>query len=264
MFSDEAHGDLGFLPWHRAYLLDLERALQAADPAVVLPYWKFDEPAPTLFHPDFLGRSSSTAAPTLSPTNPLLTWQTDGLPGINRRARFDDQTSSADQPGPFRILSETDTIALGPEYTPFIDLEGNPHGYAHTCFSGSIRSIDTAAKDPLFFFLHCNIDRLWAKWQWINQRYDGTKAASFTSTGAAGDPGSTRIGHNRLDTMWPWNGVTSPPRPSTAPRQPFPGSPVVSAPQSKPMVGGLIDFQGEIDAANRLGFAYDDVPYTGP
>jgi len=27
--SIEAHGDVGFLPWHRAYLLDLERELQA-------------------------------------------------------------------------------------------------------------------------------------------------------------------------------------------------------------------------------------------
>ncbi len=42
----EAHGRAGFLPWHRAYLLDLERELQNIDPSVALPYWKFDEPAP--------------------------------------------------------------------------------------------------------------------------------------------------------------------------------------------------------------------------
>jgi hypothetical protein len=32
-------------------------------------------------------------------------------------------------------------------------------------FGGSIRDPTTAAKDPLFFLLHCNVDRLWAKWQ---------------------------------------------------------------------------------------------------
>ena len=44
-----------FLPWHRAYLLDLERELQAIDPSVALPYWRFDQPAPNLFTPEFLG-----------------------------------------------------------------------------------------------------------------------------------------------------------------------------------------------------------------
>lgn len=40
--SPQAHGRPGFLPWHRAYLLDLERELQAIDPSVALPYWRFD------------------------------------------------------------------------------------------------------------------------------------------------------------------------------------------------------------------------------
>jgi len=32
-------------------------------------------------------------------------------------------------------------------------MEFNPHGNAHTSFDGSIASIPTAAKDPLFFLL---------------------------------------------------------------------------------------------------------------
>src|SRR5215211_5170838 len=35
----QAHGAPGFLSWHRAYLLDLERELQRLDPSVTLPYW---------------------------------------------------------------------------------------------------------------------------------------------------------------------------------------------------------------------------------
>ena len=47
----EAHGFSAFYPWHRAYLLDLERELQNIDPSVSLPYWRFDQPAPGLFTP---------------------------------------------------------------------------------------------------------------------------------------------------------------------------------------------------------------------
>ena len=39
--SAQAHGAKGFLPWHRAYFLDLERELQNIDPSVTLPYLAF-------------------------------------------------------------------------------------------------------------------------------------------------------------------------------------------------------------------------------
>ena len=55
----EAHGDVGFLPWHRAYLLDLERELQAIDPSVALPYWRFDQAAPNVFTREFMGVSNA-------------------------------------------------------------------------------------------------------------------------------------------------------------------------------------------------------------
>ena len=55
----QAHGAPGFLPWHRAYLLDLERELQAIDPSVALPYWRFDQPAPNVFTRDFMGESDA-------------------------------------------------------------------------------------------------------------------------------------------------------------------------------------------------------------
>ena len=68
--SPQAHGAPGFLPWHRAYLLDLERELQAIDRSVALPYWRFDQAAPKLFTTDFFGVSDanwacSLATPTL-------------------------------------------------------------------------------------------------------------------------------------------------------------------------------------------------------
>ncbi|WP_197347418.1 tyrosinase family protein, partial [Ralstonia pseudosolanacearum] len=88
-------------------------------------------------------------------------------------------------------------------------------------FGGSISSIPTAAKDPLFFLLHCNVDRLWAKWQSQLGRYDVNVAAAYDSKP---NPPNWLAGHNLNDTLWPWNGIVTPPRPSTAPGGPMAGS----------------------------------------
>ena len=54
------HGNAGFGPWHRYYLLRLEQALQDAisDPTLMLPYWEWTDQVGTqnvLFQDDFLG-----------------------------------------------------------------------------------------------------------------------------------------------------------------------------------------------------------------
>lgn len=247
--SPQAHGAPGFLPWHRAYLLDLERELQAIDSSVALPYWRFDQAAANLFTPDYLGSSDSNGTVQFSASNPLQFWRTDGVQGINRRPFFN--TSSA----PSGPRSEADTLALGANYPQFRTMEGNPHGSAHTSFGGSISSIGSAARDPLFFLLHCNVDRLWAKWQRVNSRFDPAVAASYAGSGHP-------VGHNLPDTMWPWNGITGGSRPPTAPGGAMAGSPTTAAPGPQPQVRDGLDFQGRIDPLNRLGFDYDDVPFS--
>jgi tyrosinase len=248
--SPQAHGAPGFLPWHRAYLLDLERELQAIDASVALPYWRFDQPAPNLFTPDFFGTSNAAGAVQFSNTNPLQFWTTDGVQGINRAPR--NNWNPATQPGP-GIITETQTLALGTQYPAFRTMEGNPHGTAHTRWDGSIRQIGTAAKDPLFFLLHCNVDRMWAKWQRQNGRFNPAQAASFDNSG--GNP----IGHNLPDTMWPWNGITGGQRPPTAPGGAMAPSPCVSAPGPTPRVRDCLDYHGIVTASSHMGFDYDDV-----
>src|SRR5918996_563762 len=136
--SPQAHGAPGFLPWHRAYLLDLERELQAIDPSIALHYWRFDRPSPNIFTRDFLGVSDNIGTVQFSATNPLQFWVTDGVQGINRRPFFN---TSAAPPG---LRTEAQTLALGANFTGFRVMEGNPHGSAHTSFGGSISSIPTA------------------------------------------------------------------------------------------------------------------------
>jgi tyrosinase len=248
----QAHGAAGFLPWHRAYLLDLERELQAIDPSVSLPYWRFDQAAPNLFTRDFLGVADSIGTVQLSATNPLRFWVTDSTPGINRRPFFN--TSSA----PPNLLNEAQTLGISNLYRLFRGMEGNPHGFAHTSFGGFLFSPATAPKDPLFFLLHCNVDRLWAKWQRQNGRFDPALASSYDSNLPTGN----RIGHNLPDTMWPWNGITGGLRPPNAPGGALATSPAATAPGPSPRVRDCLDYQGSINPISRLGFGYDDVPFA--
>jgi tyrosinase len=249
----EAHGNVGFLPWHRAYLLDLERELQAIDPSVALPYWRFDQAAPNVFTREFMGVSNAAGTVEFAAGHPFNTWRTDGALGISRQPFF--ATGSA-PPG---LRTETQTLALGGAapnalYAGFAIMEGNPHGSAHTRFGGFISAIPSAARDPLFFMLHANVDRLWAKWQWVHRRTSPDEARAFAP--AVPD----RIGHRIPDTMWPWNGIMGAPRPATAPGGTFPPSRSTTRPGLKPKVGATIDYQA-VGGGPPLAFAYDDVPF---
>lgn len=248
--SPQAHGAPGFLPWHRSYLLDLERELQAIDPSVALPYWRFDRPAPNLFTRDFLGVTGPNNEVQFSPSNQLQFWATDGVPGIIRRPSFNPTTGRATG------LTEAQTLAISSAYGPFrSDMEIDPHGSAHTSFDGSIRFIGTAARDPLFFLLHANVDRLWAKWQRQFIRFVTTQPGTY-------DNSSPRAGHRLADTMWPWNQITGGSRPPTAPGGTLAGSATVSAPGPQPFVRDMFDYQGGFSATSRLGFDYDDVRFA--
>lgn len=248
----QAHGAKGFLPWHRAYLLDLEREIQSIDASVALPYWRFDQPGPKLFTPEFMGVTGAGGTVTFAATNPLQFWSTDGVPGVTRSPLFGWIPTTQAAP---TVLTEAQTFALGTTYVAFRQpMELNPHGRAHTRWSGFISSVPTAAKDPLFFLLHCNVDRLWAKWQRLNGRFDQALAASYDSAPA-------QVGHNLPDTMWPWNGVTGGTRPPTAPGGGLAPSPCTTAPGTQPRVQQTLDYQGKVGATARLAFDYDDVRF---
>jgi tyrosinase len=268
---DQAHGAPGFLSWHRAYLLDLERALQRIEPSVTLPYWRFDRSAPNLFTADFMGASGAFGNVSFSAENLLRQWRTDGAPGITRRPRFNVQNGTAfvrDEAatlamGGANAIFDTGPALAGTPQGGFDEMEGDPHGFAHTSFTFSSWLFDPAVapRDPLFFLLHCNVDRLWGRWQWFNDRFDGTQLNTYFFRGSASSTPAALIGHNLLDTMWPWDNDTGFPRPDNAPRTPFPSVPTATGPGPAPKVGDMIDYQGFLNAQSDMNFAYDDVPF---
>ena len=152
----ESHNNWGFFQWHRCYLLDLRRQLQGIDATVTLPYWRFDQPAPQLFHPAYIEYPNSIDQVQFTPTHPFKQWTTEGVLGINRRMGF--------PPGnkPPGLKTETAVIANGSNIfrafgVPFTNsanggIEYDPHGKAHTCYRvGWITDPATAPRDPLFF-----------------------------------------------------------------------------------------------------------------
>jgi tyrosinase len=192
----------------------------------------------------------------LRPGHALEHWMTDSLPGIVRQLSFAVNA-------PANVMSEANTMRLGGpgnQFAGFHQMEGNPHGFAHTSFSvptSPISFVPTAVRDPLFFMLHANVDRLWAKWQWLNHRADSTDADAF----APANP--NRVGHRLGDTMWPWNGDTSTPRPPTAPGGPFPTTVVTPVPGQTPKVEEVFDHLA-VTGGDPLAYAYDDVPFELP
>lgn len=250
--SKEAHGGPGFLPWHRTYLLDFERLLQAIDAEVTLPYWRFDQAAPNIFNRNFMGVANGLGQVQFSAGHPLLSWVAWGSAGIVRGAGVGPSTVPS-------LKSEAQTLTLGGVhggFGPFSGMESNPHGPAHMShLSGWITVIGTAPRDPIFFLLHCNVDRLWSKWQWVRGIYDPSNAIAFTPN--AGYP----LGHRLHDQMWPWCGPLPAPRPTTAPGGPLAASPMTIAPGPSPRIHDMIDYLGTVPGAAHLDFAYDDVPF---
>lgn len=146
-WSQCQHGSWFFLPWHRMYLRQFERIIQAltGEPEFGLPYWDYPsassitipkdflDPASPLYDEDRNFGQSTVAAPT---------WQD--------QRRFDLVGGRA---------SEV-PIHLG-EFPGF--LEQNPHNPVHGAFGGNMGTFQSPL-DPLFWIHHCNIDRLWEVW----------------------------------------------------------------------------------------------------
>ena len=269
--SDEAHGGPAFPAWHRAAVLRLERALQAVDPSVTVPYWKFDAPAPNLFREEFMGANQGGGGPwspvVFAPTNPLNGWTITSLTPIRRNANSNHLGASG-------VQFEEDTLAPD-TYAAFLDYEGDPHGSAHVWVGrgGWMGSVPTAVRDPVFFLLHCNVDRLWAKWQWLHDRFDDTEDTYLPSGTFPGVPDEdiAHKGHYRDDTMWPWNGESGRDpggdrngnRPVTAPGGAFPVAALFNlGPSEHPTPGEMVDYLGHSAPEKGLGFCYDDTPYS--
>ncbi len=138
------HGTLRFLPWHRIYLVLLERSLRSLHPDVALPYW------------DWSNSQEQGIPGWLQNVTPTIVTPTQTIHVI-RAPRTSQDLASIVSNIP-SVLNQTDFNTFSPS------LEG-VHGAVHIWVGGSMSYIPTAPADPIFWMHHANIDRLWAQWQ---------------------------------------------------------------------------------------------------
>ena len=158
----EIHGSWTFMPWHRCYLYFHERILATliGDDTFALPYWAWEVTTNPTFPPLYAVNPSSLYDPVRAATpstTPTIT-QMFAANGVDVQARLQETSK---------------TLFLGNAGSGG-NIEFGPHGDVHLWTADPSLNIEdsnpdmgilqTAARDPVFFAHHGNIDRLW--WSW--------------------------------------------------------------------------------------------------
>ncbi|WP_327683588.1 tyrosinase MelC2 [Kitasatospora sp. NBC_00458] len=204
------HRSPSFLPWHRQYLLQFERALQAIDPSVTLPYWDWTADRSTtssLWDADFLGGNGrsgdnrvTTGAFAFSTGNWPLNVNTDSRTYLRR------QLGTGVAQLPTRADAESVLAITTYDAAPWNssssgfrnNLEGwrgvNLHNRVHVWVGGQMAT-GVSPNDPVFWLHHCFVDKLWSEWQ--------KRHPSATYLPTAGTPDVVDLN----ETMKPWNNI---------------------------------------------------------
>lgn len=171
--SHEIHYGWWFLPWHRAYLIHVERTLQEAinEPSLTLPYWDWVT-APTL--------PKSAFAPTYRKgndmvVNPLFDDQRFGPVGQGAAVNFADLGAPGKTEQELLGVDTFENFAGGQPDDKHTRrpgfLEATPHTYIHRAVGYDqannrvgLMTVGMAPLDPVFFLHHANVDRLWTAW----------------------------------------------------------------------------------------------------
>jgi tyrosinase len=161
------HHEDRFLAWHRFHLRRLEDALRSVPGCadVTLPYWDITTTIPQVLY-DVPFASYTLQAPIGHGYDPLTT------------SRFTPQeidTNVAAYQIPATIISALSQSVWLQFNRTFWKAHDNGHDSCGTTMSNQ----DISAFDPVFFFFHCNLDRIWLEWQ---RNVGATTVAGFKST----------------------------------------------------------------------------------
>ena len=225
MRPDPAHGGPGFFPWHREYLRRFELDLQSVDPSVSIPYWDWTRQRALDGPPwteDFMGGDG------VGPDNRVATgpfahpahgsgevgnWSITVMEDMGGMPMTHFLTRTLGRPASLPTAREVSAIL---KVVPFdaepwnfntrkgfrSRLEMNPHNGVHIWVGGNM-TMASSPNDPVFWLHHCQVDRLWARWQRLH-----SNTPYLPRTGGP-------KGHNLRDPMWPWRKETTPPTPAS-------------------------------------------------
>lgn len=205
-----AHMGPAFLPWHRKFIWDFEKDLQAAigDPTFGLPYYDWTDGLGTsspIWGTDLLGGAGNPVSGNFSP----LRWQTVDAQGNPTSGLVRTLGTQSRFPiGPLPTLRDVQRLMYRSVYDrqPYNDQATGPmrnalegfdppgmHNRVHGWVGGQMSHVPISSNDPAFFLHHCNVDRIWAQWQITYPRSPYEPVS--------GGP----TGHNLHDPMYPWN-----------------------------------------------------------
>jgi tyrosinase len=182
------HHEDPFNPWHRVFLQEFEDALRAVPGCadVTLPYWDFLTPLPAVlqqapfasYAPPPASNIGFTTTQRYTPAQITANLQANGVP--------DDVEWSLKQSrwGAFNTSG-------------YQNFSIQAHDGGHDGIGPTMANQDWASFDPVFWFFHCNIDRLWLSWQ---TAVDGTTLPGFITT----LDGDTDWLSPPINVMQPW------------------------------------------------------------
>ncbi|PVU85372.1 hypothetical protein BB560_007039 [Smittium megazygosporum] len=165
-YADRIHGTPEFLPWHRYFLREFEKAGQFYDPNFAAPYWDSTvdsaNPASSIvFTSGYWGGNGGGSGRCL----------TSGFQGGWQRMfpnegcltrNFDRGNSISPWNSPESVTS---TVVSSTNYNSFRNgIEYGIHGAVHNGISGDMSTMQSP-NDSIFFLHHGFIDYLWWKWQ---------------------------------------------------------------------------------------------------
>ena len=179
------HHDNAYNPWHRSYLTAFEDAVRSVEGCenVTLPYW------------DILGGALPgwVYEPPFYPY--LMPHRIASLDGsdVYDVGYSTERNSAAQIVQEVKNRSASIETKIGealasPSWRGFNGWSDWPnlhegiiraHDNGHAACGATIGNQDVAAFDPLFWFFHCNWDRLW--WQWQN-KHNTTTLQAFKAT----------------------------------------------------------------------------------
>jgi tyrosinase len=190
------HGMPDFFPWHRMYLLCLEKILRQVveDDTFTLPYWAYSNPDQRRLPDAFID-------PTINNTENHLWYARNVMinsPSV--RAPIPDQ--SIDTPAP------ADSYWASPDFETFAArAERTPHNRVHVAVGTNeyegfdMLTIARAPRDPIFYMHHCEIDRIWFSWSEAGRPDPSAKAPWLDNTYYFVDPQGVLVTFKGRDVL---------------------------------------------------------------
>ncbi|WP_158081496.1 tyrosinase family protein [Nitrobacter vulgaris] len=190
-----------FLPWHRMYVYLFERIIQKQlnDATFTLPYWDYTTDGKKAI-PEQFRRPNDPLYKVLFRAN-----RNDGsIPGTANVNGGQPIDQDADAPLNLDALARRDFDIKGVALGFSADVERGIHGDVHVLVgnTSNMGSVPWAARDPIFWLHHCNIDRMW--WSWNKAgRKNPTSTSWLDQSFAFANENSSRVDPVNRDFVEP-------------------------------------------------------------